>query len=339
MILLDAVYINNGGGKILLDYLILKLIDNKVGAYLLLDHRTIESFNGFSNENINIEFIKPSLFTRHKFYKENNQQFSKILCFGNLPPIKKMEATTYTYLHQRLFLDQSFSENISCKDKIAFYLKSKILALIAKNTDYWIVQTKSMANLLEKSFKNVNPDHVLIHPFYPPLTNDCVVSRDPCHFVYVSSGADHKNHEVLLQGFCLFYDKFQKGELHLTIDSSFIHLQQKIKQLQLKGYPVINHIEPTRDIIANLFQKSKYCLYPSLSESLGLTIIEALENGCDIIGADLPYLYEVCRPSATFDPKSPESLFEILNSLSTNSLPSSKQMLHNNIEDLIKLLQ
>ncbi|MDE7125477.1 MAG: hypothetical protein K2O12_03230, partial [Muribaculaceae bacterium] len=40
----------------------------------------------------------------------------------------------------------------------------------------------------------------------------------------------------------------------------------------------------------------------------GLGIIEAVEAGCDVIGADLPYMHSVCKPSAVFEPYSSESI-------------------------------
>ena len=44
MILIDALYINNSGGKILLDYLVNRLMpyDN---VFFLFDDRSVESYN------------------------------------------------------------------------------------------------------------------------------------------------------------------------------------------------------------------------------------------------------------------------------------------------------
>ena len=52
MILVDALYINNGGGKILLDYLILKLNESSLDVYYLLDDRIIGNHPEINPEKI-----------------------------------------------------------------------------------------------------------------------------------------------------------------------------------------------------------------------------------------------------------------------------------------------
>ena len=44
------------------------------------------------------------------------------------------------------------------------------------------------------------------------------------------------------------------------------------------------------------YLSSEFLMFPSLTESFGLGLIEAIECGCKVIGADLPYTYEVCEP-------------------------------------------
>ena len=46
MILIDALFINDGGGKILLDYLIVQLKKSDLDIYFLLDDRIIGNHPG-----------------------------------------------------------------------------------------------------------------------------------------------------------------------------------------------------------------------------------------------------------------------------------------------------
>ena len=54
--------------------------------------------------------------------------------------------------------------------------------------------------------------------------------------------------------------------------------------------------------IFSIYKYVDYLVYPSLVESFGLPLIEAQINHVNII-ADLPYVYDVCKPYL-FDPKS-----------------------------------
>jgi hypothetical protein len=70
-------------------------------------------------------------------------------------------------------------------------------------------------------------------------------------------------------------------------------------------------------------------------EQLGL--VEAIENGCKVIGADLPYTYAVCEPSLSFNPLQTESIVEAL-SLSLQTTKMSKSKVKNEISALINFL-
>ena len=58
MILLDSVYINDGGGLILLKYLIAEIEKRNLDVYYLCDSRTIANFSNI--EKSKIKFIKNS---------------------------------------------------------------------------------------------------------------------------------------------------------------------------------------------------------------------------------------------------------------------------------------
>jgi hypothetical protein len=66
--------------------------------------------------------------------------------------------------------------------------------------------------------------------------------------------------------------------------------------------------------------------------------VEAIENGCKVIGADLPYTYAVCKPSLVFNPLEVDSITEALSlSLQKNTI-NSESKVKNEINTLISLL-
>jgi glycosyltransferase involved in cell wall biosynthesis len=335
MLLIDAIYINNSGGKILLDYLIEEFEKRQLAVYYLLDERVRNNHPEIIKNKIT--YLEASLLNRHKFYKKNIANFSKVLCFGNLPPSLKLNAKVYTYFHQKIFLE--IPKDIPLRQKVVFKIKTLLFKILRNNTDFWIVQTQAMKNNFLSETSKLNSDVVIIIPFYPTLKKSGGENRKNEVFVYVSSGSPHKNHLKLLEAFRNFYDSNKLGELHLTIGQEFKELNNLISMMIKEGYPIVNHGFVLRDTLGKIYGKAAFCIYPSLSESFGLGIIEAIENGCDIVGSDLPYTYAVCRPSLVFDPTKAESIAKAFQAAIEKHPQPTDQLVFNEIDTLINLLQ
>ena len=74
MILIDAVYINKTGGKMLLDLLIEELEKHNLELFYLLDYRIINNHPKISERN-QIKYLKGSLINRFVFYNKNRCKF------------------------------------------------------------------------------------------------------------------------------------------------------------------------------------------------------------------------------------------------------------------------
>lgn len=284
-------------------------------------------------------YLKASLFKRHLFYKKNINSFKKVICFGNLPPSVRLNAEVYTYFQQRLFL--SIPENIILKQKILLCFKSIIFKYLHKYTDSWIVQSSTIQNELSERFKKINKEKVLVLPFYPEfkLNDSTQKVKNRYGFLYVSSGESYKNHILLLRAFEKIYKKYKVGQLHLTIDNQYQELNSIIKNLVEDGCPIVNHGYVDRKRLEQIYEENTFCIYPSLTESFGLGIIEAIDKGCKIIGADLPYTYSVCEPSLSFNPYKQESIYASIEKAMLYNLPPTTKKVSNKINEIIKLLK
>lgn len=335
MILIDALHINNGGGKILLDYLILKLEESDKKIYYLLDARL--NINEYKIKPSNqVSFVEANYFKRKQFYKKNKDSFSTVLCFGNLPPNISVDAKVFTYFHQPMFL--KIPNGFNLITKLKFRIKTFILNNIKNNTTYWLVQNKMIRNDLIKKYK-LNPEMVLVIPFYPPFDKTEITTlRNKFSYLYVSSASPHKNHIRLINAFCNFFDKAQTGELILTVGSQFEDIVNLISEKKRKGYPIKNVGYVTREELHKLYLSSEYLIFPSLAESFGLGLVEAIENGCKVIASDLPYTFEVCKPSITFNPFDSRNIEFALEKSTSRNIPNSQQVITNKIDELMKLV-
>ena len=149
MLLIDGIYINNYGGRILLEYMIEEIEKTNTSVFYLLDSRMTDIEPKIKKKN-NILFLKASIFNRHLFYLKNKKNFNKIFCFGNLPPSVKTNSVVYTYLHQALYLNKKFI--ILPNLNFLFYFKKIYYKIFINNTNYWIFQTDYIKNIFKQSY-------------------------------------------------------------------------------------------------------------------------------------------------------------------------------------------
>lgn len=336
MILIDSVYINDGGGLVLLKYLVETLKNTDLDVYYLFDKRTKYIFeNDISLKNK--AFIKNSILERKKFYIQHAYKFKSVLCFGNVPPPMHLKTKVYVYFHQRLFLE--IPPSFSLKNKIIYTLKQWVLRSLKSNSDYWLVQSGFIKDMLKDKYFSGVDNHIKVQPFYPPLNfNDKNVHRIPNSFFYASSSAPHKNHEKLIIAFCLAYDEVQKGSLLLTVPHNDLQLCALIEEKNKLGYPISNVGFVTREELVKLYLAHQYLIFPSLAESFGLGLAEGIDAGCTIIAANLPYTYQVCKPSLTFNPHIIDNMKNAIIKAVIEELPPSEKIISNDINQLILLL-
>ncbi|MDP2455206.1 MULTISPECIES: hypothetical protein [unclassified Kaistella] len=164
MLLLDSLYINNSGGKILLEYLVEQLEKNKIPVFYLFDERCKDDFQNVPKRRK--VYLKANLLNRHHFYRRKGGTFSQVLCFGNLAPTIPLKVPVYTYFHQTLFLETP--DTLSIINKIKFKIKRMVLDSIKSNTNIWLVQSANIKKGLMSKFE-LTKSQVKVMPFYPPL--------------------------------------------------------------------------------------------------------------------------------------------------------------------------
>ena len=76
MLLIDALHINNSGGKILLDYLIESIEQSNIEVFYLLDNRVRDDYT-FLKKN-KVLFLKANIRNRFLFYFKNKNKFKKV---------------------------------------------------------------------------------------------------------------------------------------------------------------------------------------------------------------------------------------------------------------------
>lgn len=333
MLLIDSLYINNSGGLRLLEYLINVLHVRGIKLHLLADKRCLGVFDTLNS----VEYLETSMKIRKIIYSQDLSNYSAVLCFGNIPPLRKLSIPVYTYFHNINLL--TLEEARSKKELLIMWLKREVFRHYRKNTDYWLVQTANTATELCKNLSEPE-EKIKLMPFYELSPELLQLSKEPHgdDYVYISNYTGAKGHEELLEAWRILHKQGLDKILHLTVPLTAIEFCERIKAAQNEGVKVVNHGFVPFDEVIELYRQSKAIIYPSHNESLGLGIVEAITAGCDVIGSDLPFIHAVCKPSAVFNPYSSKSIANSIAEYEQINSPKSVLLIENKISDLVKLL-
>lgn len=340
IILVDALYINKSGGKVLLEFLIKTLIKEKSinDYYFLFDVRLKSEFIDFLHPSV-YEFVKPNELRRFLFYFLNFKKFFSVFCFANVPPpfIYKIPKVTI-YFHNLLLLD-SGNINLNFIQKLKLFLKKHYIRLCNNHKYIWCTQSKYIQNILHNTL-SIPIENIKILPFFD-INNfiDCnkQLSINNINYLYVADSSIQKNHINLLTAWIKFFEDnyIIKPILHLTLNTSS-DLSEMIKKMNIQGYNIINHGQCDIKTITKLYAKCNYVLFPSLSESFGLPLIEAASAGCKVIASDLQFVHEVIVPSLVFNPLDINSIYLALSqSLDYDNIKKTTLLAENKINHLL----
>lgn len=315
--LIDSVYINNGGGKLILLELIDYVIENKKSDsfYFLFDKRLdIENKEIFNK--INFKYLKNNEISRRLFYRQNINNFQKFVCLSNVPPPFTIKKPVYIYFHNSILLNPIKLE-LSLKDRIVYYIKKQYIKLKNNKAYLWITQTNLMKKNLVK-FYNINSKSIKIFPIFNESKSN-VLKKNQNTFLYIANNSKHKNHKRLLYAFIEYSTNHKFPiELNLTLSKSeFINSPYSNKKYP-KNLTIINHGILSHKCIIDLLKQKKHLIYPSIIESFGLPLIEAVNNNCIVLASKLDYVDEIITPSIHFDPFSVKSISDSIKTAINN---------------------
>ena len=321
MIIIDSIYINSYGGKILLNYFIDSLRKKKdlKNFLFFFDDRLLLDFD---ISGINFLKVRPNHFSRRDAYLKNIKKAKKVFCLSNIPPPLSLKCSVYIYFHNLLFLKWN---------TWIHFIKFLYILLYNKTTYNWIVQTNYTKNLLSRRIKLKNKN-ILVLPFFK--TDDIKFrfkdfKSEKLNFIYPTSNNKHKNLKSIVNAFLEAKTKLNL-KLYVTIKGE--NIKKNNKEVLFTG--ILD-----RDRLLLIYDKSHFLILPSKLESFGLPIIEAIKSGSKILVSDLPTFKEICKPTYLFEP---ENIKEIRKAVEMACQNNNKEMpklrVKDGINDLINLI-
>ncbi|PWG04284.1 glycosyltransferase family 4 protein [Polaribacter aquimarinus] len=291
-----------GGIGTFVKFLAEKLVAQNVKVSVIGIYKNDESIevNG-----IKVHKLKKSNWILGKFYHHNLKIQKKIKEINNYSPIDFIEGSELNFAFFpkktsykkviRLHGGHHFFANELGK-KTAFW-RSYQEKKSFKKANYFIAVTNYVGNQTKKflkfNFKFITIfNTVKLDAFY----NSNPIKEIPFKLLFIGTVCEKKGVENLINAFYFIKQKFPEATLDIIgRDWSFKenasytdYLKIIIKEKNISGIKFLGALP--YDVIPSEIEKAQICVYPSLAESFGLTIIESMSMGKAIVASKIePY--------------------------------------------------
>lgn len=177
-----------------------------------------------------------------------------------------------------------------------------------------VTPSEAMASMIRSAFPDLADRRfaTLYHGFdggalaaplegrFASLLND----RRGFKFLYPTHAARHKGFEVLFDMLAALKGKGVEFCLFATIDrqdwpEGVSRYEERVRELELQNEVVFTGRVP-QDQMGALYRACDLMIYPSLCESFGFSMVEAMGHGLPIVAADTMINREICREGAIY---------------------------------------
>lgn len=272
-------------------------------------------------DNLNVKRVPPSVWGRwlaERWLKKVVTEHDVVLCFGNLPPLNALKGRVLVFVQNRFLIEQVSLQTFSLKTRLRLLIERIWLRRYAHHSTDFIVQTPSMRRLLVANL-DIPESIVMVWPFADASMHNSQLFKaessgtttdETFDFIYPASGDPHKNHRSLIDAWSTLAKDGFFPSLCITVDTvKYPVLWTWIdEQVTRHGLNIINlGFLPHEDLLIK-YQHARALIYPSLLESFGLPLLEAIAAGLPVVAAELDYVRDILNPAQVFDPNSPLSI-------------------------------
>ncbi len=244
------------------------------------------------------------------FARRERKLYSHILVLGDIP-LPGVHGQT-VLVHQPNLISPELNAYSSRK-----FLYRIMRWIFKRNTRFamsFVMQTDVMQKQMLETFPELK-GRIMVIPQPAPTWLKRIAAKKVdaqgkrLRIFYPAAGLLYKNH-VLLKGMDLSKHLMPSIELTVTLTPS----EQARLGLITGWLRNVGKVKP--DDCREIYEQSDALFFPSLLESYGLPLVEAMTLGLPIVCSDLPYARWLCEDQAIyFDPFSPELAWDALREL------------------------
>src|SRR3989449_6075381 len=254
-----------------------------------------------------------------------------------LPPCREI-----LMIGNSLYFSSFYSKQIlrrkSFKFRLQLFLRRCLVSLSVMSAKVVVTPSQSMMTLIKQVSASLDGKLFVNHLGVPmehfsrhqvPNLRECKVNGGKrFRILYVSEYNDHKNLTVLLNAVLILRDQgIDDCLLVSTVDPwqfPDVEIVTRKEDHALAVHPLISPfvkftgLVPYEDV-PKLYAQSDLFVFPSLAESFGYPLVEAMASGLPVLAADIPICREICGEAAIyFNPLNAEDLAQRIITLRDN---------------------
>ena len=253
-----------------------------------------------------------------------------LFSFANIGCAKPIGRQVVFVQQRNAFFDEGLCmHNVITRTRFRF-LRSEILRG-ARASHAVIVQTNAMQDSMLKIEPKLNGRvHVVPSGYRTPTANpevragkkSIIDNSSRPRLIYVTHPSEHKNHINLIKALPDILNTFPHTSLLLTLDKYALsnpRYESFVSEINTvaDSLGVSNRVVWTGilspDEVHYALSSCELMVFPSLSESFGLGLVEAMAAGCPVAASNLPYAHDVLdRAGIYFDPHNPKSISDVI---------------------------
>lgn len=326
-IIIHALGADMGGAiRHLTNFLPLLSLFDKNNEYYVLVRESVPTLN-LSN-NIKIIRVSNKLaknWLRRIIYdvivlplKLRRENFSLIISLTNFGPIWANIPHIF-FQRNPIYYCKYFLQNINGLEKFEIILRRRLAVESMKRAEVIVTPSNSMAEMIKLMYPFLNAKQfiTLYHGFtiqgnegVNDHWTDVLAKETRIKILYPTHPAPHKGFEVLFEALSKLKRNTSNFVLYTTIEYKdwpkvVGKYEEQIKQLGIKENVIFTGRIP-QDQMTVFYKNCDLMVYPSLCESFGFSMVEAMGYGLPIVAADTEVNKEICKDAAiyysAFDP-------------------------------------
>jgi len=212
-----------------------------------------------------------------------------------------------------LYFCNYYLDNITGSEILFTRLRSALLYLTMKFADVIVTPSISMIEQIKTRYPSLsNKKYRTIHHGFKSGDKDFINSKwerilkaeTRIKLLYPTHAARHKAFEILFEALSKLKASTANFVLFATISNADWPDGFKKYKLMIKSLDIENNVIFTgripQDEIKVFYKNCDIMVYPSLCESFGFSMIEAMGYGLPIVAADTPINKEICKEAALY---------------------------------------
>ena len=239
------------------------------------------------------------------------EEIKGFLSFGNFLLYPGSTGHKIVLLHHPYLVDDKLYNQLNGMARLAEFLKRMAFKLTVKNVSRVIVQSDYMSSEFKRKYSSAySKAHTISNPlssvFEECRSNNGGKAKQPpsknflLKVVYVSRFYPHKNHNFLLALSRELKRRHVDVEFTVTVNPQLPKASEFIDAIKAENLSIVNVGEVTQHQLIDLYMSSHIAIFPSLTETFGNPLIEAMCFSLPVLAADLPYAKDILGESGVF---------------------------------------